>query len=112
MVPMTSSATINGQTRADCNVMSADAVPAASNSTLGRPFTSGPAMSHHPATESVALWNRRSLQQIRMLAGGESAEQIAFSAPHEQRTCRERHERAELRADERHGVRKANASAH
>ena len=112
MVPMTSSATINGQTRADCNWMSARRGTRRLELHARQAVDQRPAMAHHPATQSVALCNRRILQQIGMQAGGESAAQIPFSAPHEQRTCRERHERAELRADERHRFRKAHASAH
>ena len=69
-------------------------------------------MARHPPAQSLAFRDRPILQQVGVQADRESAAQVLVSAPHEQRTRRERHERAELRADERHRFGKAHASAH
>ncbi len=72
-----------------------------------------PAVARHPAGQALAAAEAELLEQLRVGPGGESAaERVVRIRIEEQRARRERHEVGQLRRDERHRVRDAQARAH
>ena len=72
-----------------------------------------PAVARHPAGQALAAAQRQLLEQLGVGAGGEPAvERVVRIRVEEQRARRERHEVGQLRRDERHRVRDAQARAH
>ena len=70
-------------------------------------------VARHPADQPVAVPDRQLLDALGLDAGGEAAPQrLALVVVEEERAARERHDVAQLRRDERHRVRDAEAAAH
>ena len=103
----------SGHTSADCSAVRSDGCPAASKSALGRALTSGRRLR---ATQPVRPWPLRIVScwiTFGFDAGREAAAQrLVLLVVEEQRAARERHDVAQLRRDERHRVRHAEAAAH
>ena len=100
MVPITSSADHQGtyQRRLELNVGRQH--PCAVELRRRQPVDERPAMPRYPSAQTVAFRKRRILEQVGVQTGREPAAQVFVSAPDEQRTRGERHERTELRTDQ------------
>ena len=72
-----------------------------------------PAVARDPAGQAVAVADRQLLDRLGLDAGREAAAQrLGLVVVEEQRAARERHDVAQLRRDQRHRVRDAEAAAH
>ena len=111
-MPITSSPTVNGQTSADSSSVSTAACAAALNSSGGTPLTSGRRWRiTQPLSPSPSLIVAFSSSCVPRPDAKRQRSVVAVAAD-EQRARRERHQRAEPGADERHRLAQADAAAH